>query len=129
MTQKPPTNKIAVPDAPEISYVELVRQVFDAVNVQVECLHREVEVAAQGDSGKVKDLYDQLHAVRTHAVRASEIVNEMLSDPNELNKAVARLKGPGDTLKKMKALVASIKELEHELQVNYDHNNSPCKNL
>jgi len=121
----PPANKISVSDPPEITYVELLRQVFDAINDQVECLDREVERAAQGDHGKLSDLYEQLHAVKTHAARAGDIVNEILFDSNELNKAVARLNGPGESLKKVKALVASVKELEHELQVRFLTKNNP----
>jgi len=115
---RPVAHRITVSDAPEITYVELVRQVLENVNDQVECLDREVAVAAaQGDAGKLKDLFEHLRAVKTHGARAAEIVNEMLFDSSELEKAVARLHGPGDTLRRVNGLIASIRELEHELQV------------
>jgi hypothetical protein len=49
----PKAGQIDVPDPPEISSVEFIKQVIDNINAQMLSLDSELDKACQGDSGHV----------------------------------------------------------------------------
>lgn len=83
----PVPNKIDVPEIPTITYVELVRQVFDNINSQIYLLEGEIGKASQGGGENIKALYTHVNALKTHAEQASQIIGTVSEDPQQLQTA------------------------------------------
>ncbi len=71
---------------------------------------------------QVKALFDSMHEIKSRAEQAGMILMDIISDPAKLEKAVARIDGPGETFQKVKKLEESVQELEKELREGeYDY--------
>jgi hypothetical protein len=120
----PQARELNVPDAPKISTLEFYRQLIDNVSAQLEHVDGEL-AAASGSSNQeqVRGLYECVHNLRSRAEQASALVNGILTGDKATLQAVdGPLNAAGDTVKKMEALVESIKELENELkEAQYDY--------
>ena len=79
-------------------------------------LDEELNVASQGDKGRILAIYNYLHDVREKVGLARGVISEIEADPHELDIATFRLNGPGETLRKINKLIETVRELEVELK-------------
>ena len=120
----PQARELNVPDAPKITTLEFYRQLIDNVSAQIQYVDGEL-AAASGSSNQeqVRNLYECVHNIRSRAEQASALVTGILQgDAATLQAVHGSLNAAGETVKKMEALVESIKELENELkEAQYDY--------
>eukprot|EP01031_Cornospumella_fuschlensis_P037165 gene37165-45107_t len=138
----PKAGQIEVPNPPDITAAQFLKQVIENVNLQMAQLDQEVSKASSGDNGLVSSfsyysvmsalfnrstlsaqaraLYDSLHEVKSRAEQADMILTQIIADPADA--ANAKLGGAAVTFKNTKKLISAVDELEKELREGeYDY--------
>ena len=122
MSAIPASGEINVDDAPKISNTEFVRQVIQNIKAQIHLVHDEISAASANGGAQVAELSafaDQIESSATHAIL---LISNVSADDGSLSLFNKSLDGSCKTLKKLEALVESIKELELELkEAQYDY--------
>eukprot|EP01031_Cornospumella_fuschlensis_P037418 gene37418-45439_t len=116
----PKAGQIEVPNPPDITAAQFLKQVIENVNLQMAQLDQEVSKASSGDNGLARALYDSLHEIKSRAEQADMILTQIIADPADA--ANAKLGGAAATFKNTKKLISAVDELEKELREGeYDY--------
>jgi type I site-specific restriction endonuclease len=108
-----PAGKISIPDAPDISPVDLIDQVVNNMIAQVTLL--DIELASAQTSTKdasVTGLAMSIRSILDQAKRASSVIAAVNEDDESKTALIENLEPASDTNRKLRKLVESIRELE-----------------